>query len=305
MTQRRTLTLLDMLVWTYRDQKAHRILREPADWFWYIVANDPALELDERPAVHRDAALVHANVMELEAFALIDSGANAEIPRRCDEPARCVALPVDRYADDYGRAMIGGKLVDYKISIAERVSIVTPIFERRGRKRVVRVGDHVETVDVRYCPIAIEPSPEWRAAKNAEHAAWIANMAALAIRLRGVQFAAHVIRDLGRWRRHGSIMETQSLDSGHRFGVHLRPAQNLLEHENPLEAAFGVFVSTRKPVSGSARERMRQAALGRRSAPQAVAKMAATKNANAWRSRDNPYGTGFSRRPVGMKFGKR
>ena len=302
MPQRRTLSLLDMLVWTYRDQQAHRYLRDPADWFWYVIGKDAAVELDERPAVHRDAVLVHANVMELEAFALIDSGVNAEMPKRCDEPARCVPLEADRWGD-YGRAFIDGKLTDYKISVAERISIVTPIFERRGRKRVVHVGDHVETVDVRYCPIVIEPSPEWREAKNAEHAAWVALMAALATRLRDVQFAAHVVRDLGRWQRRGAVLETTTLDNEHGFRVHLRPARNYLEKGNPLEAAFGVFVSTRKPVSGSARERMRQAALGRNSTPGSVAKMAAAKNANAWRQR--PNGTGFWRGPVGVRFGKR
>lgn len=194
------MELLELLIWTYRDQRAHRYLRREADWFRFMAA--AAAEPDEpRPPVHADAALVHANVLELGEHAarlVIAHAANAEVPVRCDEPTTCGPTIADRCRDRYGRALYQGELIDYRLAVAERIPMAVPIFERRGRKRV-RTGERVEIAEVVYCPVVIEPPPEWREAVNALHGTWRAAIGNLARVLAATRLTAHDVVDLDRY----------------------------------------------------------------------------------------------------------
>lgn len=201
----RTVSLLELLVWTYRDQRAHRYLRTAYDWFAYMIEADELFGPDtQRAAVDRDAATVHAVVCDLsseDAQILVYYALIAEAPQLWDADIvpRARPVPVSRGFDDYGRAEIDGRLTDYKIGVSERMSERVPIMRRVSRRRAVIVGYEVETIEVKYCPIVWEPSPELTIAYNGIVANWRAAMRRFAGGLSLAHLVSHQVDDLELW----------------------------------------------------------------------------------------------------------
>ncbi|MGH6967551.1 MAG: hypothetical protein ACREEN_00400 [Stellaceae bacterium] len=195
----RSLSLEQILVWTYRDQHAHRYLRSPYQWFIYMIEVNEMLGPDtRRPDVHRDAATVHSRVVELnrtEAHIVVDMARAAHRPEIIHETPRYRHVDADRHADDYGRARIDGELVDYKIKVADRIATISPVYRRRGRK-LVQTGQDVVVEEVKYCPVYLEPDPAWIATTQAIYQTWAVALAKMAVALRGAEFVAHEIYDV-------------------------------------------------------------------------------------------------------------
>jgi hypothetical protein len=200
----RSLTLFELLVWVYRDQRAHKYLRKPQDWWRLLIDSDDLLSPDKhRPQLRRDAVAVHAAVVELAELGhpLVHYALQAAPPEPWDHSItpRPVYAEADRSGDLYGRAMIDGVLTDYKIAVAEHVSEQIPIMRRVSKRRMVLDGWRNEPIDVKYCPIRYEPDPEWIRCVDGIFDTWLGAMQAFASAMARTRLTAHEIVDLSNY----------------------------------------------------------------------------------------------------------
>jgi hypothetical protein len=195
----RRLGLLDLLAWAYRDQKVHRYLRRPEDWFLFALDYSRELGADApRARVHRDAALVHAAVMELGTDA-------AHLIFQCAElgdwPERSTAAPMpypteppNRKDYDYCIGAVGGRKQYVLLVTAEIVTEIEEEWARDGRtKRMRLVAKRRVRHPVKYCPIDWRPDPSFVRMVNQIADRFDAAIAALRKTLAGVDLVAHVI----------------------------------------------------------------------------------------------------------------
>lgn len=181
---RRHVTVWQLLVWAYRDQRAggtygtaHLYDDEPHSCSTDGVA--AMLRLGEvgcfvdggewkglSDRMHPDArtvgwAISHiAGTHGLEVARLVaQHAAQGEMPERPTTAPAPFPMAADRQRDErWGRSMIHGVRFDYRILVAERVADRTPRMEFRGRGRKVCVGYDVVSAPVEYCPIEWWPS---------------------------------------------------------------------------------------------------------------------------------------------------
>lgn len=192
-------SLWELLVWAYRDQRAHWYLARPADWFLWAVEESAGLDDLPRSPVHIDAAIVHAAVLELPAEVaeiVVFFARQGETPDPATvEPVPYPTIP-DRRCDRWKRARIGGRIVDVKISVAETVAIEEPTVEFAGRrgKRLTVTGTTARPVDVEYCPLDWQPDPVWVRSVNHQYWLWRTGMKALHRLLNGVALREHVLK---------------------------------------------------------------------------------------------------------------
>lgn len=191
---KRDVTLWQLLQWTYRDQRAHRYLDCQAAWFEYLVRMAAPTDDTPRAPVHRDAALVHSEIvlLGLHGELLQRAALSGEVPARCTEQPMPERPAVDRRADRFKQITFQGRKIDVKVEVAERVAEVVPVYERRGRK-LVQVGSEIIRHDVEYCPVDWFPDPSFvdlcdRVATEFEQA-W----ATLAPRAACLKLSAHTI----------------------------------------------------------------------------------------------------------------
>lgn len=230
---RRHVSLLELLIWTYRDQRAHHYLKDDVD-FYLRECERQGIEVGayriagkvvaERRPVHPDAVLVHAKVSGLYAARLIIEYAElGEQPERSiyDDrpfgwgldpdfaaealdngklpPKPCPVEPLNRQFSTYGRHAIDGRLIDYAILIAEQVTVAEEEWRPKGRKgcgRYTATARQVR-VPVEYCPIDWRPGSEFIAFTNNIVAAWENAIRHLAPMLAALEFRDHVLIDDG------------------------------------------------------------------------------------------------------------
>lgn len=177
------VTLWQLCVWTYQRQRAHAYLRDKFDWFQWDWAMTGAEHDDPRPTVHHDAAMIHKAVVSLGRTAADTivwhalTGAPPELPEQFLDP-RPHPLDTDR-ADDYGRAEVRGRLIDYSIRVLNRLLSSRPVYKRFGRKAIKQIGVETVTIDVKYCPIVWEPDPLFVGAAVGIYRGWALAMGQL------------------------------------------------------------------------------------------------------------------------------
>lgn len=219
----RHVTLLELLTWTYREQRAHRYLRREYDWFlWQSEQQGIEMAPMDRRPVHPDAALVHAAVMrevrllrrqlrqrfvpQREAVRQALNAAEervgivvhfAEIgdrPERCStEPRPYPMEPNSERRDAFCRSTIAGERRNILVLTSEVVTVFEEEWTLGGRKKMRRSAGGAKRVEVNYCPIEWRPSPEFIILSNRIADAWKAAIAAIADSLAGAELRSHVL----------------------------------------------------------------------------------------------------------------
>jgi hypothetical protein len=191
------------MVWAYAEQKVHRYLKYPADWFRWSYAVRYEDEGDvERPKVARDAALLHAAVLELDedSAVLIMSMA-----RDLVQPSPVRSAPVPYMTDPHfatgrspgERVVGGGSGPRYVVRLAEEVICMEPILERVGRRKSRVVGHEPVKIAVEYCPLQWDPDPAWVVAAAEIHSRWYTAMHAVMAIVKETPFFDHHITGTG------------------------------------------------------------------------------------------------------------
>jgi hypothetical protein len=220
---KRHLGIEELLVWTYRDQKAHRYLRREYDWFLWQ-SEQQGIEVaptDHRP-VHVDAAVVHAAVMEdvrqlrrklrqrfvpdreqlqLRLNAAEErTGLVVHFAEIGDRPERSTAEPLPYPVEpsaagrgEFCRATIDGERRDILLLTEEVILIEVEEWVPAGRKKMRRHLAQRSRFEVQYCPIEWRPTPEWVDMTNHIADSWEAAIAAVNNRLAGVELRSHVL----------------------------------------------------------------------------------------------------------------
>lgn len=193
----RSLTLWEMTVWTYRQQRAHRALRTPLQAFEWAHATvygltDPDLP---RPTVHYDAAMVHAAVLELDEryrSAIIYPAADAQRPTI--PTARPVPGPVevDRSSREHW-SVIDGQRTYYEVLPFRHVTETRQRLKRVGRKLVPNGVDYVRVPVDEYCPVRWSPDPAGHAAEVGAYGRWSAAMYSLSLSVGALELKRHRI----------------------------------------------------------------------------------------------------------------
>jgi hypothetical protein len=197
---KRSVTIDDLLTWAYRDQRVHRYLRQPIDWFLWALDEAGFVEnrFDHRP-VHHDAALVHEAVMALGqdlAHLVFHFAATGDRPERCYAEPRPVPLAPTSKFDDFGwYETKSGSRRQYLLSTAEIIIVEDEEWRLDGRKKMKRGRPRKNTrVEVQYAPIGWEPSPDYIRMTNDMAERWDAGLAQLERALGVAPFRAHVLR---------------------------------------------------------------------------------------------------------------
>jgi len=226
---KRTVSLGEMLHWTYAQQRAHRYLETPFDWFLYSLEREPGAEIsdprDRRP-VHRDAATLHAAVVApigacrdpthagdrrqprnarpycvrcaYRAALIVDHGIMGEPPERVATGPRPEPIEPPSTYDDYCRWKdADGAWRNAWVRTAEIITIEEPEYAVAGRKRVRRIGTKKTRIEVKYCPIGWRPDPDFIAMCDRVADEWEAAIGDLRRRLDGVRLSAHTLLDAG------------------------------------------------------------------------------------------------------------
>jgi hypothetical protein len=225
----RGMTLGELLVWTYAEQRAHKYIATPRDAFlWAFDEAGLVLDPRDRRPVHRDAVTVHEAVLrpiELcgdAGHAWARSGrkrGRADPQRFCRHCAACawllieVALsggrperittepqpipiePSGTLAERGYFINATGRREHYLVRTAETFVIEEAEYAVSGRKRVRRIGTRKVRVEVKYCPIAWLPDPEYIAMCERTADEWEQGMRGLRQRLRQAHFTAHRLVD--------------------------------------------------------------------------------------------------------------
>lgn len=201
--RRREVTLWAMLVWAYRDQLAHRYLRTAYSRFVQALAETELHDADmPRPAVHRDAAALHAAVLELgddAAQRIVHHAYLASAPELPTEAPVPLPTVIDRALgigpqERLCWAMIDGRRQDYLVRTVDRVSVPAPQ-SKRAQRAGIPAG--IEQVDVEVCPLTWWPDPAFVRAEAEKHAAWVEAMHGLMARIEDVAFTGHAVIGLG------------------------------------------------------------------------------------------------------------
>jgi hypothetical protein len=197
----RNVTIRELLVWTYREQQAHRILRHLHRWFEFAVAISGLAGDDApRPQLDPDAALVHGTVMETlrpeQATLIIDYASRGDEPEGSYVRPEPFPAAVDRHKDFWRRGKYRGAMIDYKVIVVDRVTERIHVYRRdpkSHRKQLVEVKDVV--TDVLACPIDWFPDASWSTAINGIVDEWNAAMTALEPHLRALTLKRHILID--------------------------------------------------------------------------------------------------------------
>ncbi|MEA2754732.1 MAG: hypothetical protein QOJ54_1021 [Aliidongia sp.] len=193
----RSVTAWELLVWTYRDQLAHRYLKLPGDWFGYMVDISGLAGADApRPKVDSDAVQVHTAVFEIggiSALLLMQYAAKGEAPEPSDMISRPCMVEADRLKDRYAWSMVDGRRVDYRIDLIERYSEQRPITRKVGRGKRVLVGTETVLVEIEACPIEYWPDPAYLLMIDAVYQRFVESMDRLSERLRALNFKRHIL----------------------------------------------------------------------------------------------------------------
>jgi hypothetical protein len=184
----RTMPLWDLVIWTYRDQLAHRLLQSQAQWVDQLVSTSSFADGETpRARVHPDAAAIHAAVgrlvdpMILVTYAVV--GAMPDYP--IGEPRPRPVTRADRCEAKWKR---DGEVGEYAVLIAEQVAVDVPSRRGKAYRREIR--------EVEYCPIRWWPDPAWLAAERAYYDRWQAALEQLLEALRGVELRQHRVAEL-------------------------------------------------------------------------------------------------------------
>lgn len=208
--QRREIDLWRLCCWVYHDQHAHRLLKRPIDWFLWSLADWRMIEDGPRPTVARDAATLHAEVLELgqksaELIAFYASQqTQPEPPLAMPEPypttpdrMKGTRLEIQNRTR-WGQAVFKGKQEDYLVVLTgEYWYEEAPVWERYGRKGMRQVGTRRVRRWAEYCPLMWLPDFTWVSNDAAVHRDWLLAMNALYDRLEHSAFVEHVIVDFG------------------------------------------------------------------------------------------------------------
>jgi hypothetical protein len=231
MRTRRTLTLWQMTVWAYRNQRVDRMAGR--------ALNDGEAAADgerrqgrsgcgiatliDRGALgcrvdgtggswggsaqcHPDAELLHDAVTEigrvawLAALSIIQHARDGEAPERDDRRPRPGPTAPDRKIDRYEWALIDGVRVDVKIVSLGRVTSRVPVLDRKGRqtyrwRRGVKEPqfEASEPEEILWCPLTWEPGSD---EANRTYDRWMGALETLATALIGVRFRDHEVIEL-------------------------------------------------------------------------------------------------------------
>jgi hypothetical protein len=203
MTAIRHLTLWELLIWTYRDQKAAMYLHRPVDWFLWTLAYAGMVEDMPRPNVHHDAAMVHALVLEQpqhDAELLAMQAHDAERPELPTAEPRPFPVTPDRRDRDHGEwswGVVNGRRIDYAIKVEEVLFHREPVFKRVGRTKSRIVGYRNRKVPIWYCPVDWVPSPLYLEMERARFANWTAAMLALFDQAKRLPLKDHALAGVG------------------------------------------------------------------------------------------------------------
>ena len=195
----RSVTAWELLVWTYRDQQAHRYLKQPRDWFAYMVDLNRFAGGDApRAKLHSDAVQVHAAVLEewpVTAPLLIEYAARGMAPEPSDMVSRPRLVEADRLCDRFSWTLVDGKRVDYRIEVVDRFTETVPAYRKLGKGRRRQVGTETRLVEVEVCLLEYWPAPEYLLMVDAIHQQFVASLSCIELRLRGLSFKRHVLVD--------------------------------------------------------------------------------------------------------------
>jgi hypothetical protein len=194
---RRTVTVEQLLAWAYRDQKVHRYLRRPYDWFLWALDDAGLAEGRDRRPVHHDAAIVHEAVIglgEYYAHRLVHFAALGERPERItSEPLPESIEPSSRHQKYGWFTDAAGRRHDYVILVAEVISFEDEEWESAGRKKMRRAATRRTRFEVEYCPIGWRPDPSYIEMVDGIAADYEAGIVALRQALATAELRAHVL----------------------------------------------------------------------------------------------------------------
>lgn len=243
----RDLTLWQVLVWTYRDQMAHRYLEIPGDWGELMVALDAPTDDTPRPQVNADAATLHGEVKMLgarKAAILISTALDMVQP----EPPVQMPVPYPARADrtlgmadgeriSWGRFL--GQRVDFLIRWLEQITIFEPIKKRFGRRDKV-IGYRPSQWQVEFCPVDWRPSHAYVIQKSKFHREWVEAMQALYEAVRGHQWKAITLTGDGIQYPHW--VDTKEIEEGERIArlAGMIPQVDLDHTQEPVTIFRGV-----------------------------------------------------------------
>lgn len=224
---KRQATLWQLCVWTYLRQRAHWHLRTEMDrflWQWAIEGGDPD---GPRPVVHHDAGLLHEVVRTLPAWAaerVVVAAATGERPLPPDTEPKSYPQAHDRFArgmegDRYSWADIEGSRTEYLIRAAEWVTETVPVYERRGRKRLVQIGTESKSMPVEFCPLVWEPDPVMFALGHDIAGHWWAAMKALERAIVGITFREFTLVPDEQLAEPPRMLEEPEIENSRNFAL--------------------------------------------------------------------------------------
>lgn len=227
---KRSVSIEQLLAWAYADQRVHRYLRRPVDWFlWALDDAGLASRADDRRPVHHDAALVHEAVMhplencddpdhdprqidqdrhgravckacESIAHLVIHCAATGERPQRSAAEPRPVPIEPWGTDDDFGvhewRDATGAlRRTYYRLRTEEFVLVEEDEWRLDGRKKMKRGRPRKRStrVAVKCAPIAWDPDPSYIAMCNQMAERRERALAAIEGRLAAAEFRSHVL----------------------------------------------------------------------------------------------------------------
>jgi hypothetical protein len=199
----RHLTLWELLIWTYRDQKAAHYLRHPMDWFLWALAEGNLVEDMPRPTVHGDAAAIHAHVLDMakEDAELLTLqaylGERPEMPTEEPRPFPMTPDRRDRERADWAWSVIGGERITYAVRVEEVILHREPIVRNVGRNKRKIVGYRNVKLPVLSCPIEWIPHPVYLEMQVAMCLNWTRAMLALFDLVKSVALRDHRVTDVG------------------------------------------------------------------------------------------------------------
>jgi hypothetical protein len=220
----RYLTLEELLIWAYRDQKVDRMAQASladleasadGDEPHHRASTDGVCTMQRIASLgaripgstswgasatyHPDAGEVMAAIGKL---GWQHAGLIVNYARIGDRPERSDVLPMPHpmsphtLEDRYGRAKHDGQQILYKIIVTEREFVKVPIYEprSRARKRVPQIiGYETRVVETEACPIDWWPAPQLIAMENAIYEGWVEAMNALWRLMQGVTLKDHTL----------------------------------------------------------------------------------------------------------------
>jgi hypothetical protein len=200
---RRHVTLWELLVWVYRDQKAAMYLHRPQDWFIWALAYAELVEDMPRPTVHPDAAAVHALVLAMDQSdaELVAMCANLaerpELPDAIPYPFPVTPDRRDRTHGEWSWSVVNGRRVDYAVKVEEVIFEREPIIKRISRTKTRIVGYRNRKTPVWYCPIDWVPHPVYLEMQMVMFANWTDAMIKLYAAVQQVALREHQLTGVG------------------------------------------------------------------------------------------------------------